>query len=46
MLPVNEALDKLEKGIYGTCENCGEPISPGRLKAMPLAKFCVICQSG
>ncbi len=46
ILAVNEALEKLGKGTYGTCENCGEPISPGRLKAMPLAKLCVICQSG
>ncbi len=46
ILAVNEALEKLEKGTYGTCENCGEPISQGRLQAIPLAKLCVACQSG
>ena len=42
---INEALEKLNEGSYGTCEECGEKIGPGRLKVMPLAKFCVSCQS-
>jgi len=42
---LEEALEKLEKGTYGICEECDEPIGAGRLKAMPLAKLCVACQS-
>ncbi len=42
---VQEALDKVEEGTYGICEDCGEAVGPGRLKAMPLAKLCVTCQS-
>jgi DnaK suppressor protein len=42
---INEALEKIEEGTYGICEECGEKIGLGRLKAMPLAKFCVSCQS-
>jgi len=42
---IDEALEKLEEGTYGICEECGDKIGPGRLKVMPLAKYCVNCQS-
>lgn len=42
---INEALEKIEEGTYGICEECGEKIGLGRLKAMPLARLCVSCQS-
>jgi len=42
---INEALEKIEEGTYGICEECGDKIGPGRLKVMPLAKYCVNCQS-
>ncbi len=42
---VEEALQKLEEGTYGQCERCGRDIQAGRLKVMPLAKYCVECQS-
>lgn len=42
---INEALEKIEEGTYGICEECGEKIGLGRLKVMPLARFCVSCQS-
>lgn len=45
LLAINEALEKLKEGSYGICEECGEKIGRGRLKVMPLAKFCVNCQS-
>jgi DnaK suppressor protein len=45
LLAINEALEKVSEGSYGVCEECGEMIGPGRLKVMPLAKFCVSCQS-
>jgi DnaK suppressor protein len=45
VLAINEALEKVNEGTYGICEECGERIGPGRLKVMPLAKFCVACQS-
>lgn len=46
LLAINEALEKVDEGTYGICEECGEKIGAGRLKVMPLAKFCVNCQSG
>ena len=42
---VDHALTKLESGTYGTCERCGEPISPARLEAMPAARYCINCAS-
>jgi RNA polymerase-binding transcription factor DksA len=39
-----EALDRLREGEYGTCDECGEPIAPARLKAMPEVTTCVRCQ--
>ncbi len=45
LLAINEALEKVSEGTYGICEECGEMIGPGRLRVMPLAKFCVSCQS-
>lgn len=41
---IDEALDRLQAGDFGTCLRCEEPISPKRLKALPWAKYCVKCQ--
>ncbi len=40
------ALEKLQEAPdeAGTCEECGEDIPWGRLKAMPYAELCVGCQ--
>lgn len=40
---LERALDKLEKGNFGTCVKCGEPIPLGRLKFMPWTTKCVKC---
>src|SRR5438477_12656665 len=42
---VENALSKFEAGSYGTCENCGQPISPARLEAKPAARHCINCAS-
>ena len=42
---VEKALQKMDKGAYGCCERCGEPIDPARLKALPYAEFCMTCQA-
>ncbi|WP_447978274.1 TraR/DksA family transcriptional regulator [Candidatus Nitrospira bockiana] len=41
---LDEALRRLDEGTYGICEDCGEPISPERLKAIPFARRCIECQ--
>ncbi len=42
---INRALEDIEAGRYGTCQECGEPIALARLKAMPFATRCVSCQA-
>ena len=39
-----EALERLRKSHYGTCEECGEVIAPARLQAVPEVTTCVRCQ--
>ena len=39
-----DALERLRGGEYGVCEECGEPIAPARLRAMPEVATCVRCQ--
>lgn len=41
---LQEALDRLDHGEYGVCQNCEDPIPPRRLQAVPWAKYCVSCQ--
>ena len=41
---IEEALKKIEKGTYGICEMCEEPIQEERLKIKPYAKYCIICR--
>ena len=38
---VNRALERIEAGTYGRCEECGEPINPERLEARPAAIYCI-----
>lgn len=39
-----EALDRLRRGSYGLCEECGGAIAPARLNVMPEVTTCVRCQ--
>ena len=41
---VNEALERLEKGTYGNCEQCTKPISKERLEISPEAAACSECK--
>jgi len=41
---IEEALDRLNSGDFGTCLACEEPIPAKRLKALPWARYCVTCQ--
>ncbi len=38
---VEEALQRIDEGTYGTCDVCGEPIPVARLEALPYTKMCV-----
>lgn len=38
------ALRMIERGTYGRCENCGQPIGKGRLQVYPRATMCLACK--
>lgn len=42
---IQEALQRLDAGEYGICEECGEEISIERLKARPVTTLCIECKS-
>ncbi len=37
------ALEKLDEGTYGTCDACGRPIAPARLRVAPESTLCIEC---
>lgn len=40
---IDAALARLDEGTYGLCLNCGRPIDPERLKALPYAEYDIEC---
>ena len=42
---IEGALAKIEQGVYGRCQNCGEEIGLKRLEARPVAELCIECKS-
>lgn len=38
------AIDSIDKGTYGICQECGQKISENRLKYNPNARRCITCQ--
>lgn len=38
------ALTLFDRGEYGLCESCGQPIGKARLQAFPRATMCVACK--
>ncbi|NLA59048.1 MAG: conjugal transfer protein TraR [Firmicutes bacterium] len=39
------ALELMEKGEYGICQECGQPIDERRLRAVPAASLCYACKT-
>jgi RNA polymerase-binding protein DksA len=40
---IGAALDRIDKGSFGLCEECGKEIPRERLRALPYARRCVEC---
>jgi DnaK suppressor protein len=38
---VEDALKRVAAGTYGKCVDCGRPISPARLEAIPWTPYCI-----
>lgn len=42
---IQRALERIEDGSFGICEECGEDIPVKRLKARPVTTLCIVCKS-
>ncbi len=42
---IQEAIQRLDDGEFGICEECGENIGVERLKARPVTTLCIECKS-
>ena len=45
MRRIEQSLQAIEDGVYGSCEQCGEDISLQRLKVRPIARYCIDCKT-
>lgn len=44
LLQIDDALDRIDDGVYGACVNCGTTMTEKRLNAVPWAPYCLDCQ--
>ncbi len=42
---IESALERIEEGTFGICEECGEPIGAERLRARPVTTLCIECKA-
>lgn len=42
---IKRALEDISDGTYGICNRCGENIAIKRLKASPVARYCIDCKT-
>ena len=45
LVAIEAALERIEEGVYGTCEECQYSIKKSRLNAIPYTPFCFDCAS-
>lgn len=43
LILIEEALERIEEGVYGQCVECGGAIPKARLNAIPFAPLCIKC---
>ena len=41
---IGSALERIARGEYGLCQDCGDPIKFERLRARPSAELCINCK--
>jgi DnaK suppressor protein len=42
---IRTALQKMDDGLYGICESCGDDIPLTRLQARPMTAYCIQCKT-
>ena len=40
---IEAALERIQEGVYGDCEECGDAIKKTRLSAIPYTPLCIKC---
>ena len=45
LVKIQEAVKRIDDGIFGMCEVCGGPISEKRLMARPVTTLCIDCKT-
>ena len=45
IMKMQEAIKRIEDGVFGVCEVCGGPISEKRLMARPVTTLCIDCKT-
>jgi len=45
ILKMQEAIKRIDDGVFGICEVCGGPISEKRLMARPVTTLCIDCKT-
>jgi DnaK suppressor protein len=45
IMKMQEAIKRIDDGVYGICEACGGPISEKRLMARPVTTECIDCKT-
>lgn len=45
LIEIRDAFSRMQRGVYGLCENCENPIAIERLRRLPQARRCIDCQS-
>ena len=44
IIKIDQALQRVDDGLYGFCEDTGDPIGIKRLEARPIATLCIEAQ--
>jgi RNA polymerase-binding transcription factor DksA len=42
LFEVDSALERIREGVYGLCQETGQPISPERLRAIPWTRYAIV----
>jgi DnaK suppressor protein len=42
---IEDAINRIDEGEFGICEDCGEEIGLKRLEARPVTTFCIDCKT-
>jgi DnaK suppressor protein len=43
---IERAINKIDDGSYGICDDCGKIIDPARMEILPYSNLCIDCCRG